>query len=289
MRRPRKTGAAIFDSRPYRGSRARGQPEALVHRRGLPGLPADGRSRRPAGRNSAGTLKDWQRADFNAIAAKMLAYLPPQATIRATIYPVIKPRTTASCGIWTRDPQSSASWIPAVTAAQFENTAAHELQPVGPAFIQPELSKTDGRRSSGSMRGMPRGHGPFGEGCRDAGGRRIRSMCTRCRKQPQDARAADRGQANFDATCAKVERVPRQIERETERGRRLTSSDGLLAFKGVCRRVPDGRRRRKRRAAPALLQCMRIRGDFLAEPGIRSRGGGQVSDRSLAGVKARNR
>jgi hypothetical protein len=43
------------------------------------------------------TLDDWKKADLNASAARLLTYLPEQATIRAKVFPMIKPRTQQLC------------------------------------------------------------------------------------------------------------------------------------------------------------------------------------------------
>jgi hypothetical protein len=41
------------------------------------------------------TLHQWQSADLQAAAQRPLGYLPPQASIRADVYPVIKPASNS--------------------------------------------------------------------------------------------------------------------------------------------------------------------------------------------------
>lgn len=77
------------------------------------------------------TLEEWQKKDLRASAERVLTYLPEQATIRAKIYPVIKPRTNS----FVFEPETDAAIFlyldPAETGAQFENTVAHELHHIG--------------------------------------------------------------------------------------------------------------------------------------------------------------
>ena len=41
------------------------------------------------------TLASWSKADLRATAQRPLAYLPAEATIRASVYPLIKPQTNS--------------------------------------------------------------------------------------------------------------------------------------------------------------------------------------------------
>lgn len=81
------------------------------------------------------TLHAWQARDLKPSARRVLDYLPPQAHINATVYPVIKPRMNSfvydaggDAGIFLYlDPEDSAE--------KFENTVAHELHHVGFASV----------------------------------------------------------------------------------------------------------------------------------------------------------
>ncbi len=83
------------------------------------------------------TLSAWERADLLAAAARAMAYLPAQARIVATVYPVIKPRTNTF--VWeTRGPNPAIFLYldPAVTPEEFVNTVAHELHHIGYASVR---------------------------------------------------------------------------------------------------------------------------------------------------------
>ncbi|HTT68676.1 MAG TPA: DUF5700 domain-containing putative Zn-dependent protease [Gemmatimonadales bacterium] len=81
------------------------------------------------------TLDDWKRADLAAAAARAFAYLPADATIRAKVYPVIKPKTNSFVFEPTTNPAIFLYLNPAETQAQFENTVAHELHHIGYASV----------------------------------------------------------------------------------------------------------------------------------------------------------
>ncbi len=77
------------------------------------------------------TLERWKNADLNAAAGRALSYLPPNALIRAKIYPVIKPQTNSFVFETQTDPAIFLFIDPAQTKEQFENTVAHELHHIG--------------------------------------------------------------------------------------------------------------------------------------------------------------
>ncbi len=77
------------------------------------------------------TLDAWRGADLTAAARRAFAYLPPGATIQARVYPSIKPRTNSFVWEARTDPAIVLYLDPALPAAKFENTVAHELHHVG--------------------------------------------------------------------------------------------------------------------------------------------------------------
>ncbi len=85
------------------------------------------------------TLEEWKGVDLDAIAARMLAYLPARATIDVTIYPVIKPRHNSFVFELDSDPAIFLYLDPQVSGPQFENTVAHELHHVGLHSISKEI------------------------------------------------------------------------------------------------------------------------------------------------------
>jgi hypothetical protein len=79
----------------------------------------------------AETLGRWKQADTSRAAKLSLAYLPKDATIRAKIYPVIKPRENSFVFDVKSDPAIFLYLDPAVSREKFENTLAHELHHIG--------------------------------------------------------------------------------------------------------------------------------------------------------------
>ncbi len=77
------------------------------------------------------TLARWRAADVTGAAGRALAYLPAGSQLRAKIYPVIKPQTNSFVFEVTTDPAIFLYLDPAMSAAQFENTFAHELHHIG--------------------------------------------------------------------------------------------------------------------------------------------------------------
>src|SRR5215813_602655 len=72
------------------------------------------------------TLLRWKRGNPTRAGNLALAYLPKDATVRAKIYPVIKPRENSFVFDVKDDPAIFLYLDPAVSAAKFENTLAHE-------------------------------------------------------------------------------------------------------------------------------------------------------------------
>jgi hypothetical protein len=80
----------------------------------------------------AATLAEWKRIDIAAAARVALAYLPADATIRATMYPVIKPQSNSFVFETRTDSPAIFMFLdPDVSAAKLANTLAHELHHIG--------------------------------------------------------------------------------------------------------------------------------------------------------------
>ena len=97
-------------------------------------------------RDLVAALRSWKRADVGAAARRALAYLPPGASIRATVYPVIKPKENSFVADLETDPGIFLAVDPAVPRAKLENTLSHELHHVGyaqscDAGAEPERAK----------------------------------------------------------------------------------------------------------------------------------------------------
>jgi Putative zinc dependent peptidase (DUF5700) len=104
----------------------------------------------------ASTLEAWRGADLTAAANRALAYLPRNATIRAKVYPVIKPLTNSFVFEVDSDP-AIFKYVEAEPRAAFEQTMSHELHHVGFGTACPPPGAA---AELGDMRWL----GAFGEG-----------------------------------------------------------------------------------------------------------------------------
>ena len=86
-------------------------------------------------------LAAWRTADIAFSARRVLSYLPPQASIKAKVYIVIKPKTNSFVFELLQDPAIFLYLDPNISAAKFENTVAHELHHVGLASIAGEIER----------------------------------------------------------------------------------------------------------------------------------------------------
>jgi hypothetical protein len=154
------------------------------------------------------TLAQWKRIDVTIPAKRALAYLPQGAHIKATILPVIKPRTNSFVFESTTNPAIFLYLDPDVSAAKFDNTLAHELHHIGyanscgavAARISEDTAIARGTRT------VLEWIGAFGEGfamLAAAGGPDIHPHAV----SKPDVRARwDRDMMNFNQDLKKVER-----------------------------------------------------------------------------------
>ncbi len=87
------------------------------------------------------TLRRWLADDFGRAGERALKYLPKDAVIRATVYPVIKPEGNSFVWEPATDPAIFLALDPAVSAAKFNNTVAHELHHVGLASASADYER----------------------------------------------------------------------------------------------------------------------------------------------------
>lgn len=107
------------------------------------------------------TLRSWQSASLENSLARARAYLPPGAAIRATIYPLIKPRPNSFVFEASSNPAIMLFLDPEVSRAKFTNTVAHELHHIGYNRACPDSAKAgQPREVSTAVYWM----GAFGEG-----------------------------------------------------------------------------------------------------------------------------
>jgi hypothetical protein len=72
-------------------------------------------------------MREWSRVDVGADAARALAYLPRTAAIKATIYPVIKPRTNS----FVFEGNAIFIYVEDGPRENFETIISHELHHIG--------------------------------------------------------------------------------------------------------------------------------------------------------------
>ena len=77
------------------------------------------------------TLDGWRSVNVEEAAGRAFAYLPPNAVIRAKIYPSIKPRPNTFVFETSTDPAIFFYLDPKISAPKFMNTLAHELHHIG--------------------------------------------------------------------------------------------------------------------------------------------------------------
>ena len=151
----------------------------------------------PQARKLRSTLDTWKHADLAAAARRILPYLPDTAVIRAKVYPVIKPNTNS----FVFEPSTDAAIFlyldPAISAASFENTVAHEMHHIGFASIE---KQTDALLASLPPNVKPAAEwmGAFGEGfamLAAAGGPGIDPQAA---SKPEDRARWNRDMANYN-------------------------------------------------------------------------------------------
>jgi len=154
----------------------------------------------------AETLARWKRADLRAAADRALAYLPSDTTIRAKVYPVIKPKTNSFVFELETDPAIFLYLNPEMNAAQFENTVAHELHHIGlAAACLPVYETEQFKAKPAEVRTVLEWIGAFGEGVAmlaAAGGPDIHPHAV---SSAPDRERWDKDMANFSANLKKVE------------------------------------------------------------------------------------
>jgi len=150
------------------------------------------------------TVETWAHSDVNAAAARALAYLPDEATIRATVYAVIKPKKNS----FVFDAATNAAIFlyvdPEKTTAQVENTMAHELHHIGAASLDAKYEASLASLSP-EARSVALWTGAFAEGLAmlaAAGGPDVHPHAA---SPAADRERWDRDVANFDADLRKVE------------------------------------------------------------------------------------
>ena len=152
------------------------------------------------------TLGKWQHADISGAARLALAYLPKDATVRAKIYPVIKPRENSFVFDVNSDPAIFLYLDPAMSRAKFENTLAHELHHIGYGSTCPRKATSEQiSKLPTNVQIFLKLIGAFGEGfamLAAAGGPDIHPHAV---SSPEERARWDKDVANFNNDLKKVE------------------------------------------------------------------------------------
>jgi hypothetical protein len=168
-------------------------------------------------------LRAWVRADVKAAASRALAYLPGDACIEATVYLVVKPRDNSFVFDVARDPAVFLYVDPARSAAEIENTIAHEFHHIGFASLDARAEAVVNRLPE-RVRPAAQWLGAFAEGfamLAAAGGPDVHPHAN----SPASDRARwDRDVANFNADLRRTEVFFLDIVRG-----RLTHPDSIRA------------------------------------------------------------
>jgi Putative zinc dependent peptidase (DUF5700) len=147
------------------------------------------------------TLEEWEKKDLRAPAERVLTYLPEQATIRAKVYPIIKPRTNSFVFEMETNPTIFLYLDPAESAAEFENTVAHELHHIGFSSVHSGLDE--------KLHALPANVQPavewmsaFGEGFAMLAAAGSPDVHPHAVSPPQERARWDRDMANFNQDLA---------------------------------------------------------------------------------------
>jgi hypothetical protein len=121
----------LFTSEPYLRLRKR---EASLHRDFTDAdfrrfvVSDDLAKRAPALRR---TLDAWKKADLHAAAERILPYLPADAQVKASVYPVIKPKSNSFVFETESNPAIFLYLDPEESQTEFMNIVAHESHHIG--------------------------------------------------------------------------------------------------------------------------------------------------------------
>jgi hypothetical protein len=165
------------------------------------------------------TLDDWREADLVASARRALAYLPKQASIKAKVFPVIKPGTNSFVFDTTTDPAIFLYLDPEESGAKFENTVAHELHHIGLASVA-SLTEEKQKDLPPNVKPAVKWMGAFGEGfamLAAAGGLDIDPHAA---SSPKEHARWEHDLANFNQDVASLEQFFLDIvdQRLTQKG-----------------------------------------------------------------------
>jgi hypothetical protein len=148
------------------------------------------------------TLATWRQVALDGAAGRALAYLPSGTRLRARVYLLIKPRTNSFVFETATDPAIMLYLDPARSAAELENTIAHELHHIGYAA---GCAGPDEPTADSALASARQWLGAFGEGVAmlaAAGGPEVHPHAV---SPAEDRKRWDRDVANAGADLRRVE------------------------------------------------------------------------------------
>ncbi len=144
--------------------------------------------------------------DLKSVIARTTAYLPPEASLYGTIYPVIKPKPNSFVYEMDTDPAIFLAIKPGLIAAKLENTLIHELHHWGLASLQVDEGTEEEEGQFLPLQAAKTVLTAFGEGfamLAAAGGPDVHPHQT---SSPEDRDRWDRSMGDFDTDLKLLER-----------------------------------------------------------------------------------
>jgi hypothetical protein len=109
------------------------------------------------------TLQLWKTSDMRSDALSVLPYLPVEASIHVTVFPVIKPQRNSFVFKTGTDPAIFLYLNPKTSRPEFENTVRHEMHHIGLASADNLYEKKIAALPPSAQKAA-RWMGAFGEG-----------------------------------------------------------------------------------------------------------------------------
>lgn len=109
------------------------------------------------------TLNRWSKTNVDQLASRVLAYLPPQARIQATVYVVVKARSNNFIFDASTKPAVFLYLDPNASREEFRNTVIHELHHIGLASLADDYKRVYATLEP-NVRAAAEWLGAFGEG-----------------------------------------------------------------------------------------------------------------------------
>jgi hypothetical protein len=177
----------------------------------------------------ASTLATWKAADLEGAATRVLDYLPAAAVIRASVYPVIKPKSNSFVFEAATRPAIFLFLDPEISAAKFENTVAHELHHIGFSSVKPPATKSeDPPNVAAAMEWL----GAFGEGFAMLAAAGSPDVHPHATSPAADRERWDRDMTQFDRDLRAVEAFLLEVL-DGKLGAREEIDEAGMAFFGV--------------------------------------------------------